>query len=160
MVKGKGVSPKSRKGSPMNREVVPRAASVPKPESTKDPKEPEKESTGAVRKTPKVPEPEKKKIQPNRSPERDRGRRVLWTQRERVKPILDRTVGGIQGKAFGRPASVAEGTNNWNLAPVSSPNHTCPHLAHAVHIIRYRRAQVRSSPLVQSGPSVSSHHPY
>ncbi|XP_044050676.1 flocculation protein FLO11-like [Siniperca chuatsi] len=161
VVQGNGVSPKPRKGSPINREVVseetssrspvctalgpikakaePKRASVPRPESTQEPREPETESTSAGRITPKVQEPEKKNgIQPNRPPEKTRGRRVLWAERARVKPIVDRTVGGIQGTAFSRPVSVAEGTNNLNLAPLSSPNHTCPHLEHAIHIVGYR----------------------
>lgn len=131
-------SPVRRPLGPIKAKRKPKAASVPMPESAEGPKTPGTESTSAGRRKPKVQEPEKK-IQPNRSPERTRGQRVLWAERARVKPIAEREVGGIKGTAFSRTASVGEGTNYLNMAPVSSP-----HLAHAVHIIRYRRVQVRS----------------
>ncbi|KAI3377729.1 hypothetical protein L3Q82_008876, partial [Scortum barcoo] len=111
--------PKPRKKSPVSRKVVPKETKTRKPGSSKNKKEPATDSP----KKPTVPEPEKK-IQPHESPERDRGKRVLWIERERVKPILDRTVGGIQVKA-----------------PVSFPACNGPHVAHAVHIIRYKRVQ-------------------
>ncbi|XP_045888808.1 calcium-binding tyrosine phosphorylation-regulated protein-like [Micropterus dolomieu] len=179
VVQSKAVSPKPRKGSSMKRQVLsekpgsrspahralrpikaeakPKGASGPRPESTHEPREPKTESTRAGCTTPKVQELGKKNwIHPNRFLERTRGQRVLWAERERVKPI--RTVGSIQGTGFSRPASVAEGKDYLNLAPVSSPYHTCPHLAHAVHILRYKRMQVRASPLGHSGPSLNSHH--
>ncbi|XP_044060895.1 serine/arginine repetitive matrix protein 1-like isoform X2 [Siniperca chuatsi] len=151
---------KTRAPGPIKTKPNLKGASVLRPKSTQTPREPETESTSAGLITPKVQEPEKNWIQPNRPPEKTRGRRVLWAERARVKPIVDRTIGGIQGTAFSRPVSVAEGTNNLNLAPLSSSSHTCPHLQQCIHIIRYRRMQVRSSSLGHSRPSVNSHDHY
>ncbi|XP_044213531.1 proteoglycan 4-like [Thunnus albacares] len=164
VVQGKAAPTKPRKSSPMNREVmpdetssrppvrkargplkakakaVPKTAPVPGPESTKEPgPERPRETTPAP---PTDPKPEKKRIRPDTAPEKTRAPRILRPLRARVKPVENRTVEGIQGTAFGRPGS-------------STFNNTHPHLAHVVHIIRYRRMQIRSSSQGHSGPSLN-----
>lgn len=76
-----------------------------------------------------------------RSPER---KRVLWTDREKVKAVAERKV---QGAAFNRPAPVAVSINNFNLAPT----HTCPHLGPTA-ILRYKRVLMRSLPSGHNSP--------
>ncbi|XP_031137388.1 titin-like [Sander lucioperca] len=121
---------------------------------------PERRALGPLKRAPKleagrVPNTERAKIRPttpkfqqpeewnlsNRLPEK---KRILWTNREKVKPVAERKV---QGAAFTRLASVVVSTNKCNLAPT----HTCPHLAPAC-IIRYKRMQIRALPFGHNSP--------
>ena len=191
VVQDKVVPTKPRKDSSMNRDQTGSRPPVCKPRVPRKAKagpkaeEPGPEKTRETRPTPPSdPEPEKKRIHPNATPEKNRAPKILQPHRARVKPVEDRTNGGIQGTAFSRPDSVVGGTNNSDhtstlvpqrvrVKPVedrsvrdTKSNHastfpnTCPHFAHIVDIIRYRRMQNRSSSLGHSGPSVSSQHNY
>ncbi|XP_034091423.1 titin-like [Gymnodraco acuticeps] len=112
-----------------------------RPESTKESKEAGTESNKPKAKV------QEKSSQPNQLPDMSRGDRVLWMDRERVKPILNREVGGVQKKAFCRPALVVEGKCFPNLHGLSTP----------IIIIKYRRIHVRASPYSQSSPSLNSY---
>ncbi|XP_034734807.1 uncharacterized protein LOC117948942 [Etheostoma cragini] len=91
--------------------------------------------------TPKVQQLNNEWNMSNRSPER---KRILWTDREKVKALADRKV---QGAAFNRQAPVVVSTNNFNL----EFTHTCPHLGPNT-ILGYKRMLMRSLFFGRNGP--------
>lgn len=77
---------KTSKRSPACRTLGPlkETGRVPRPE----PKTPKTVGISAEHTKPKVQVLEKIKVEPRTSPERSTGRGVLWSDRERVKPIM------------------------------------------------------------------------
>ena len=170
-VQGKDVSAKPWRESTVKREVGPKKSSGRSPAcKIFEPQKAEgatvtgcttygsqrSKSTKMSPPTPKVQGPETNRIKPNGSPERSREPRDLWTERARLKPVVQRTHRCTE--AVSRADCAAKGTNTFTKAHASSSAHVCPHLAHPVHIIRYRRVRVIASSVDHSGSPVSSCH--
>lgn len=151
----------------------PTTIKVPGPGSTRTqttrPKATGPESTKTKLRTYKVPGPERTRTQPttskiqgpektrewdisNRAPENATAPRVLWSKRARARPVVDRTVEGALNTALIRQSCVVTGKNNLGLSQVTHSSHTFPHLAHTVHIIRYKRLQAQCSTPGHSDP--------
>ncbi|KAM7406381.1 hypothetical protein PAMP_000760 [Pampus punctatissimus] len=166
--------PEHKAQGPLKTKTGPKAAPVSKPESTKE------KPTEIKPTPPSDPAPEKKKINPNISPEMTREiKPTPPTEKTReIKPTPPSDPAPEKKKI--RPNISPEKTREIKPTPPSDSapekkkedvssvgirrtafsrpdilaghSHSCPHqLAHPVHIIRYRHMQIRSSPLDHSG---------
>ncbi|XP_034724384.1 proteoglycan 4-like isoform X3 [Etheostoma cragini] len=111
--------------------------SVPETNRTKDLNK--HKSTRKRSATPKINLPEWTNTKDLNGPEKTRTPRVLWSE-----------------KAIARPGGGGQGATN--LGQVNYSALTCPHSAHTVHIIRYKRLLPQSTTLGFSDPSGSAQH--
>lgn len=136
------VGPEKTSSKPEEHKGKAKAAEGQSPGRTKEPKEPEAASKIAGSAT--IKKIEKNRVRPYSSPTRCRGLTLLkGGHLASEKTGGDVPAEGIQGRAFSRSTTEAEGTKV--LESVRSPNHASAHLAHPVDIIRYRRSQLRSA---------------
>ncbi|XP_033181851.1 proteoglycan 4-like isoform X1 [Anabas testudineus] len=96
---------------------------------------------------------QEKGVEWDSSPGKTKSSRVLWSERARARPIVNRGFDFSHTFAFSRQGYGPYGLNSLDLGEITYTSHMCPHVARPVNMIRWNRLRAECRSVHHNMPS-------